>query len=517
MPVVQPTAEPSVLTPQPPLSVGVVLTDPQRAELAPDAPVISTPSAVVSPPSDNLPVKIEPEAHRTVLNGAHVPPSSPPPSTGQHSLDVNQSTPADNTFLPPTANGVLQHSSPVEVIADEPKLDPDEDIPPLADAKSTAEALRIVVMTRLRCDRQTRNERVNPVLMANLSIAEPPAVPEGTTPTDLVREFSEGKRLQKRTDAFAASKPSFLHYFADRSATVEQKQQRLRDEYVDLHGQWLEHCARLDNSTKSGIIAAQEATAAPLGRTTRRSTAILGDAVRTDLEMEQIIATLGNDDQTDPNFLSTRNLAVIPDMISVTEGNVNHLFDDTNNRVDNPIEFYGPDTGLHDWTEEEKEIFLERFAAYPKQFGVIAERLPNKTAAQCVDYYYLHKKMLIDFRKAVSKFGPGKRRGRRADKYRGGGLLADIRQHDDEVHRAVGSSAINGPLTRRRRVLPITNSEPRKPLSSRRTATLMELTPMSTPTPDPEPDARQRRRRVNPTARASASMGRDDGEEDNTV
>jgi hypothetical protein len=91
--------------------------------------------------------------------------------------------------------------------------------------------------------------------------------------------------------------------------------------------------------------------------------------------------------------------------------------------------------------------------------------------------------------------------------------LADIRQHDDEVHRGAGSSAMNGPTTRRRRVLPITNSESRKSLSSRRT-TLMELTPLSTPTPDPEPD-RQRRRRVNPTARASA--GRDDAEEDVTV
>jgi hypothetical protein len=424
---------------------------------------------------------------------------------------------ARSTYAPPSPNGVIQPLPHIEIPANEQQLDSDEDIPPLADAKSTAEALRIVVMTRLRCDRQTKDERVNPVLMANLAIAEPLTLPDDNVHTDVVHEFSEGKRLEKRMKAFAAAKPSFLCYFADRWRATEDKQQRLRDEYLELHGQWLEHCARLDSATKSGVVAAQEETAAPLGRTTRRSTAILGDAVRTDLEMEQIIATLGNDEQTDPNFLSTRNLAVIPDMISVTEGKVNYLYDDTNNRVDNPSEFYGPDTGLHDWTEEEKDIFMERFAAYPKQFGVIAERLPNKTAAQCVNYYYLHKKMLIDFRKAVSRYGPGKRRGRRADKYRGGGLLADIRQHDDEVHRGAGSSAMNGPTTRRRRVMPITNSESRKSSSLRRTTTLMELTPMSTPTPDPEPDGRQRRRRVNPTARAPASGGRDDAEEDVTV
>jgi hypothetical protein len=138
--------------------------------------------------------------------------------------------------------------------------------------------------------------------------------------------------------------------------------------------------------------------------------------------------------------------------LSVVRGDVDYVFDDTNHLVHDPATFYGPDTGTHDWTDEEKQIFLDKFAESPKQFSFIAESLPNKTVSQCVDYYYLHKKSLIDFRKAVLQMAPNKRkRGARRGKQKGNGLLADIRQHDDEMHRDSGPSAMNGPITRRKR------------------------------------------------------------------
>jgi len=131
-------------------------------------------------------------------------------------------------------------------------------------------------------------------------------------------------------------------------------------------------------------------------------------------------------------------------MISVKNGKVDYLFDDTCHRVENPTEYYAPEAGIHDWTEEEKKIFLDKYAAYPKQFGIIANCLPNKTSSQCVDYYYLHKKGLIDFRKVVSKFS-SKRRRRGAGKRKGNALLTDIQKHDEEVYRDVGSNSISAP------------------------------------------------------------------------
>lgn len=232
------------------------------------------------------------------------------------------------------------------------------------------------------------------------------------------------------------------------------------------------------------------------GRTTRRSTAIT-DAVRSDFEMEQIIASLGNDDATDPNHLSMRNLAKVPDMISVVNGEVDYLFDDTADRVENPSEYFASDTGIGEWTEAEKKIYLDKFAAHPKQFGVIADALPNKTAGQCVDYYYLHKKRLINFRQVVSQFAPNKRKRRGMGKRKGNGLLADIAMHDAEVHRDSGS--VSASTSAVSRVPRVRRTYARVKPPTVRNYVHFEVSPTSTPTPEPETKPR-RRRMLNSTA-----------------
>jgi hypothetical protein len=392
----------------------------------------------------------------------------------------------------------------------EPLIDRDtlhEHIAKSSSTKSTAEALRVVVMTRLLCDRQTREELVDPVLLANQAVAaESHDGGPSFTVHEIIAEVTEGKRHDKRMETFAAVKGSLIERFKERQDFLTEKTQRLREQYVSLHERWVAHCASLDEETKPVTQPEPEPVQQqPPGRTTRRSTANLGDAVRSDLEMEQIIASLGIDEATDPNQLSLRNLAIVPDMISVTHGKVDYVYDDTNHLIENPSGYYGPHTGINDWTEEEKAIFQDKFAAHPKQFGLIAEYIVNKTAAQCVDYYYLHKKKFIDFRKIISLYAPNKRRRRGMGKKKGNGLLADIRQHDAEVHRDSGSPSVGGRAARgsRRNMPP---PEPRKTAISRRSTVQLEGTPTSTPTP--EPDARPRRRRAAAVAPMSAPLSR---------
>ena len=365
-------------------------------------------------------------------------------------------------------------------------------VPNMSNAKSIAEALRIVVMTRLQCDRQTREERVNPVLRANHALISP-EIPRLST--EVVKEVTTGKRQDDMMKRFAKTKLDLIGRFnlADRS--LSEKTDKLREEYLALHERWQTHCAKLDN--KSNKKTAKEppvttddiAITAGSGRSTRRTAAMLGDAVRSDLEMEQIIASLGVEELTDPNHLALRNLAKIPDMISVSQGEVKYLFDDTNNLVDDPIKFYDTSLDADSWTDAEKEIFMEQFAANPKQFGIIASFLPSKTASQCVTFYYLNKKKIIDFRKVISLYAPGKRRGgRRTDKQKGNALMADIRKHDDEV-----SLSHSGPTTRRKRVQPASA----RGTSSRIVANRFDVTPTTTPTPDPEPEVKKRGRKPN--------------------
>lgn len=382
----------------------------------------------------------------------------------------------------PTQSAPSQTPIPNFVSRSFPKSD---EIPPLSDAKSKADALRIVVMTRLLCDHQSREDRIDPILMTNLSMSCPSEVHPASTPRLLLLKMTNGQPLTNRMTSFAATRPSIVMYLKQRHALISDKITRLREEYLSLHENWVAHCTALNEQQKT---LASEHEMQHGGRTTRRSTAIT-DAVRSDFEMEQIIASLGNDDATDPNHLSMRNLAKVPDMISVVNGRVDYLFDDTADRVENPSEYFASDTGISDWTEAEKKIYLDKFAAHPKQFGIIADFLPNKTARQCVDYYYLHKKRLIDFRKVVSQFAPNKRKRRGMGKKKGNGLLADIAMHDAEVHRDSGStSASAGRATKGRKTM--TQS---RPSSIRRNAIQFEVTPTSTPTPEPETRPRRRR------------------------
>ncbi|KAI0298715.1 hypothetical protein B0F90DRAFT_687356 [Multifurca ochricompacta] len=372
------------------------------------------------------------------------------------------------------------------------------------EAGSLTDALCMVVSARQQLDVQSREERVNPILMSNRAVAIPcpgMSAPLGNT---FVQEILAGQRAKNTVEAFHFHvRDSLVVSMAARQETIDEKVARLRKEYLALHREWVARCAELDNSHRADP-AAGEVSAIP-ARTTRRSAAVLGDAVRSDLEMEQIIASLGNDELYDPAHLALRNLAVIPDMISVTCGKVDAVFDDTNNLVSEPQSFFDPSPGLAEWTDDEVEIFKQRFAKYPKQFGHIAAGLSHKTQAQCVQFYYLHKKALIDFREAIATYGQSKRRrgGRKTDKKKGG-LLADIRQHDaevskekDPVKRRAGTSA------RKRR-----ESARTAPRRSITTVQHEEQTPVTTPTPEPELEsARPKRRRNNRPAAEPEPVG----------
>ncbi|KAI0370587.1 hypothetical protein BV20DRAFT_1113096 [Pilatotrama ljubarskyi] len=388
-----------------------------------------------------------------------------------------------------------------------------------------SEALRMVVRLRMLFPRQSREDLVDPIILSNRHIAEPedPREPEAEA---LVQSVTEKEQQQLTDGGYDGTKHSLRKRFAEHRAALAEKVERLRKEYLALHEKWLVHCAKLDDVARANAL---EEAAATAGRTTRRSAA-MGDAVRTDLEMEQILASLGNEELTDANHLSAKNAAAIPDMLSVTKGRVDPIFDDTNNLVEDPHSFYALETGIDDWTEEEKAIFIEKYAMYPKQFGIIAEYLPHKTPAQCVTFYYLHKNTTIDFRKVVAQYntvGKRTRRGR-GSKQKGNALLADILKHDDELSR---DSTPNTSSGRRRRGLPSAPpsaptpaadadagpstaavSEPSKRSSASRRSTTQN-TPVGTPTPDPEPAPKRPRRRANPTPKAAAAMGQEDGDD----
>ncbi|KAF5389547.1 hypothetical protein D9757_004165 [Collybiopsis confluens] len=410
-----------------------------------------------------------------------------------------------------------------------------EDIPDMSTASTVRDAVRIVVMRRLLVDRQSRQERVDPVLFSNLTLAPPADLElsfQERTINILMTEMThpESERFKVRRNGSEKLKQSLVEKFEERQGDLKAKVQKLKEEYIFLHEKWKVHCATLDRQAKAKSDALEgkppSTNVAPptmTGRTTRRSAASLGDAVRSDLEMEQIIASLGSNEATDPNQLCLRNVAVIPDMVSVIKGKIDYVYDDNNLRVEDPLSYYAPQT--EDWTEEEKQIFIDKFAIFPKQFGAISRFLPNKTTAQCVDFYYLHKNVDIDFKNVVAMKGPGRKGKRRTAKRKANALLADIRKHDAEVS-ASGTTARATPGKGRAKRMappvplavavvptPILPPESSRRSSLRRPTVHLESTPTSaTATPTPEPEARPKRRRV-ATVRASLGATQNESEE----
>ena len=397
----------------------------------------------------------------------------------------------------------------VPMAVDEPSLDRIVTEIPLS------EALRMVARLRYRHDPITQEARIEPILISNRQLVdteEPPASPEEKS---VVEAVAEKEQQQASEGAYEGTKHSLRKRFAQHQAVLAEKVARLRKEYLALHEKWLVHCAKLDEVARNSAL---EEAAAAACRTTRR-TAAMGDAVRTDLEMEQILASLGNEELTDANHLSAKNGADIPDMVSVTRGRVEYIYDDTNNLVEDPHDFYKLETGIDDWTEDERTTMIEHYAKHPKQFGFIADALSNKTPAQCVSFYYLQKNTTIDFRKAVAQFNTIGKRRRSGRKQKGNALLADILKHDDEVSQNAGSSG-SGRRKRGAASTPVPTSattetpDPSKKggASTSRRGTAQN-TPTATPTPDPEPMPKRPRRRANPTARAAAAKEQEPVEE----
>ncbi|KAG8913413.1 hypothetical protein FRC01_004555 [Tulasnella sp. 417] len=114
---------------------------------------------------------------------------------------------------------------------------------------------------------------------------------------------------------------------------------------------------------------------------------------------------------------------------------------------------------------------MEQFAVNGKQFGKIADHLPHKTAEQCVLFYYISKKSLVDYGEVLNskKYARGRRKvlARRniaanLGKQKGNALLTDIRTTAGEATPADSPNGspkntdieLGGPVPGRRRGRP---------------------------------------------------------------
>ena len=239
------------------------------------------------------------------------------------------------------------------------------------------------------------------------------------------------------------------------------KAERLKEEYLELEAEWKEHCEFLDGLmekrgpppgdlysapdpfppipvTTPGVAPLPSTPMEePYGSRNRRRGG--GDAATTEAEFEAILASLADTAARDPNYRAKKTTAVVPDMLPDHERN--QIYDDDNDLVTDPIAFYDFNGDAEPvWTDEERATFQRRYLNYPKQFGKIAETIPNKTASDCVLYYYRTKKT-IDYKGMLaSRRGDKKKKALPIKKGgKSSALLADLSRSKPTVNASTAT------------------------------------------------------------------------------
>ncbi|CAD6899969.1 unnamed protein product, partial [Tilletia laevis] len=342
-----------------------------------------------------------------------------------------------------------------------------------------------------------RNKRTAKEQRTRLLPSGVPVVSSTRREVDLwLVESDDPARKADQQAYFAQLQDDVQAYIVKERAALTAKEERLRTEYLSIDRSWQQHCARLQrieerretreaipgsSSTFSSTLLGQSQQMLPnLGSIQRRpamhlhmhtnplsaggmngmssSTAMpedyvsmplsarpnrrggtsaypaFGDAVRSEAEFLEILATLENADMQDPNARAARTTATVPDLILSTDGEpMMSGYDDDNGYVADPVAFFFDEFDPDVWTEEEKAVFERKYALWPKQFGRIAAGMPGKTRAQCVRYYYQNKKQPGSNFKAIAaaRSRERKRKNRvKPKKAKGSALMADLKIDD---------------------------------------------------------------------------------------
>jgi len=402
---------------------------PPRAA-APESPARNEDAPIDGPPSLTPPITGEPEPAPRAPS--EVPPTSSSgasgPKTSQPMLPIE--VPAPDSSMPPSHSAEPESG---ELVSSHESLAKPAEADDADELRKATQALSQQMLLRYPLTEQ----RVQQLVQENHEI-----VRSLRTPASLAEMRPAAAPVQTDPDAVHAHVRAQIQA---KERAYEAKLQALRAEYRAKHKAWTEYCHKLDQMyekrAQRSVSAADEGSmsnplssvlATPASRSFRRggNGGGFGDVVRSEAEFQEILASLENAEMQDPAVRAARTSATVPDM-DLREPRV---LDNDNGYVADPVRFYFDSFDPDVWNEEEKAVFARRYVLYPKQFGRIAEKLPHKTAKQCVAFYYLHKH--LEGYKALLHARHRERRKKtksRPSKSKGSALMADIAATDPEL------------------------------------------------------------------------------------
>ncbi|XP_076921063.1 uncharacterized protein LOC143582365 isoform X2 [Bidens hawaiensis] len=112
---------------------------------------------------------------------------------------------------------------------------------------------------------------------------------------------------------------------------------------------------------------------------------------------------------SDSRVKKYRNVAKMPTFILDKKERMSSRFISNNGLVENPKEVEKERSIVNLWTEEDKDMFMDKYTLFGKNFKKIASFFQHKTVADCVEFYYKnHKSDLFKKTKKKPDFAKGK-------------------------------------------------------------------------------------------------------------
>ncbi|XP_019427603.1 PREDICTED: uncharacterized protein LOC109335840 isoform X2 [Lupinus angustifolius] len=95
---------------------------------------------------------------------------------------------------------------------------------------------------------------------------------------------------------------------------------------------------------------------------------------------------------SEPKIEVQRKALKMPALILDEKEKMVSKFISSNGLVEDPLAIEKERTMINPWTAEEREIYLDKYAVFGKDFWKIASFLDHKTTADCVEFYYKNHK-----------------------------------------------------------------------------------------------------------------------------
>ncbi|XP_047470502.1 uncharacterized protein LOC125026244 [Penaeus chinensis] len=184
---------------------------------------------------------------------------------------------------------------------------------------------------------------------------EPSVLPLYHQPTD-TEVYMENKRQ------YAGFKRRLMEYFKKRHAEKNSRDAHLTQTYSKLMTEWLKKVEKV--SSRHGL---------------RRDAGLMAP------KLIAFSHTPQNEDK------KMRAYAVIPPIL-LEEKKRQHRYNNRNGLIEEPIAEYKDHKNINIWTEQEKEIFRDKYLQHPKNFVAIGSYLERKSVSDCIQYYYSTKK-----------------------------------------------------------------------------------------------------------------------------